>query len=1036
MSNQIYLYDDSETFEFVGQLPFACTNSFVTSCIKLGIDRDAFLSQLANQKVFLMIEKESATSSDKVYQVLTDSCIMNCAYDPNGHFVIKHLNAKTVSSQNQFLKYSLKVRTTEGACFWHNSDEWGLYSSRDMAMGHFQGVYPSFSKKISAFATQQQSDHDDEDTDEDFQLSDHLEDLLERAEQYVIAEDEIQKAAAQSGPQISYYEFESASGYERLEKLSYHFLFTDLDKNTYKRGTRVIVHLDHEQEVAGVIVSLEADEKPYRMTILFDEQFDINDLLPMGLITLEYNAVQRLVRENVIQDIRIGQSEATYFDEVVGLNKFSGFTKKPVEALLNQLKSSNRPPNESQLEAIRKGIETNDALLVLGPPGTGKTTVILEWVKYFVLQEKKRVLISSQNNKAVDNVLERLAEEKEIDTIRVGSEEKVQSNVQHLMYEERAKDLQNTIMEANDTYTERAKTIIDDVLQYSEAVSSLLPRAREMKRLFDDVSKKEQVLTSSFDTPLDKLQRNKEHQQRILDEKLAKQEKVQESLTDYEQQSGLKKTLLLPKLLWSKASHQLHVKQVSKQKEVLVDILNEIDDLTKRRGRFLNETLHPLKDSLAEMDKEWTVKQVAIHPLSLSWNNEVYSFTLEGIFAEEALLQLENQHKECQNILSKLNITVQALDRWRSFLQQKKNYALSKVLLESVDLVGATCVGINSQQRFQDLDFDVTIIDEAGQIQIHNAIVPMSRSKKVIMLGDHLQIPPMADQLVIDRCKESGVKTDLLTKSFFEYLYERFDDSNKILLDTQYRMPAEIADLLSEWFYNGEYHSFSKKKEMKSAFPHLFKKPFVIIDTSKMRSRRETKKPKEGSFNKLEAEIIISLLRKMLEGSNETKPYAIEEIGVIAPYKLQVNYIRNRVLQEFPQYTKQEVSDLVATLDSFQGQERPVIMYSCTKSNTISPEKERVGFQRELRRLNVALSRCQEQLVFIGDLPFLTSCEYFETNMFNQPLVDRNGKPIHGTSEKEFSRFIQLMTTYAADGKAELLSAERFIRHTEEEKVR
>jgi superfamily I DNA and/or RNA helicase len=63
------------------------------------------------------------------------------------------------------------------------------------------------------------------------------------------------------------------------------------------------------------------------------------------------------------------------------------------------------------------------------------------------------------------------------------------------------------------------------------------------------------------------------------------------------------------------------------------------------------------------------------------------------------------------------------------------------------------------------LDFDVTIIDEAGQIQVHNALVPMSVSNKLIMLGDHKQIPPTADQELMDLCVENGVKTELLEKS-------------------------------------------------------------------------------------------------------------------------------------------------------------------------------------------------------------------------------------------------------------------------------
>ena len=109
---------------------------------------------------------------------------------------------------------------------------------------------------------------------------------------------------------------------------------------------------------------------------------------------------------------------------------------------------------------------------------------------------------------------------------------------------------------------------------------------------------------------------------------------------------------------------------------------------------------------------------------------------------------------------------------WNEHVSSQSNYALSDLLMESVDLVGGTCIGINSQRKFANVNFDVTIIDESGQIQIHNALVPMSRSPKVIMLGDHLQIPPIADEDQIALCEESGVDSSLLSTSLFERLYE------------------------------------------------------------------------------------------------------------------------------------------------------------------------------------------------------------------------------------------------------------------------
>ena len=105
---------------------------------------------------------------------------------------------------------------------------------------------------------------------------------------------------------------------------------------------------------------------------------------------------------------------------------------------------------------------------------------------------------------------------------------------------------------------------------------------------------------------------------------------------------------------------------------------------------------------------------------------------------------------------------------------------------------------------------------------------------------------------------------------------------------------------------------------------------------------------------------------------------------------------------------------MVASLDSFQGQERSVILYSCTRSNTRPANRSRIGFLKELRRLNVALSRPLKELVFVGDIDFLSSCT--------------NGE---GTgSEREFSEFIKLMRQHA-EKSGEFILSKEFLKRLE-----
>ncbi|SHG07042.1 DEAD/DEAH box helicase [Ornithinibacillus halophilus] len=1021
--NPIYVYDEEESFQFNSAIPFICTNSFFSKCTDLGIESEQFLNQLVKQRVFLITY---APNNRNYFHILTEQAILVCVISEDNNFTITGLQEKTVGKQNYFIKAGLKIRAEQGSVLWSGSSRvWKDQVSPNEASSHFKTVKRAFLQKLDIVQEQNGIRIDEE--EEFTPISDEFEELLAMAEAYAVAEDEVQKAQAQTGPQISYYDFQAADGYERVEKVAYDFFVADIDQNMYKKGSRVVIQLDEGQEITGVITELQLEKEPLQITVLFDELFQVNQMLPAGVISLEYNSVQLEVRTNVIEDLRNGSSPAKYLDDVIGEEDFAGFEKKDLAPLTERLLNSNRPPNDSQLDAIKRGIETEDALLVLGPPGTGKTTVILEWVKHFVLEEGKRVLISSQNNRAVDNVLERLAEEKDIDTIRVGSEEKIQSNVQHLMYEQRAYELQQTINEANDHYASETESVKQKVKGFLDHLTSLEPVAESLQQTHHHLTKQYENLYQTYVKPLAGLMEKDKLEKQKITTLIEKYKEAKKQVVAFNDSPWWKKSYTFP--LWLNAKRVIKTFQ-SKHGELInrnKHTVQEYNQLQAISEDFREEMIAPHKQKWIVMSNKWKEALASMGELAtVDLQGEPVYFSLHEVKQESAQNDILQVKQACEAFYQQLDVIDGALSRWRGFLEEKKNYALSKVLLESVDLVGATCIGINSQQRFQDLDFDVTIIDEAGQIQIQNAIVPISRSKKVIMLGDHLQIPPIADQDVMARCEEGAVETELLKKSFFEYLYNRFPEKNKILLDTQYRMPAEIAELLSEWFYDGEYQSFKGKKGMETPFPNLFNKPFAIMDTGKERARGETKQPGEGYFNRLEAKVVVDLIGKIVREANpadlqQENKVSIQDVGVITPYKLQVKQIREELLAAYPHLTKEQVTALVASLDSFQGQERKVIIYSCTRSNRKKPHQERIGFLKELRRLNVALSRCQEQLVFVGDIPFLSTCEYVMTDEYGETLVDEEGNPMQGTSEKEFSDFIKLMVEYVERGKADMV---------------
>lgn len=818
---------------------------------------------------------------------------------------------------------------------------------------------------------------------------------LDIAETYAAVDDDLDRASAQQNAPLLFFDPQPALGFDRQDRVAYTVRVNELDEAVYGQNKKVQVELENGDMLGATIIDTQKTSEGSSVTLLFEDQISYTALPKAGSLRPTYSDVQYEVRTKVIEDLRRGKTKAAFLEQVLGPFRTAGFENKDMSALDAELRQQRYPPNGSQMEAIHKGINTKDIMLVMGPPGTGKTTVILEWVKYFIKQEGKRVLISSQNNKAVDNVLERLTEERDISAIRAGNEAKVQANMYPYLLENRMKQLQQQ-METDSAANRQCIAQAQAEYEAYRRMTDALARSGQAYAAHDNALKKAAAAVAA--APLKRLGVLRERNDRLLDEMTEARSRLQEILYfmgDPEKHRFLRWLLTpLRGMLRKKAE------EVLKQYDELY--LRYVKTRYERRqcyaqltGIYTDETILEEASQCALWEK---LIQVQTDRLSTPPNDA-------GIFpglvwprysGNDVNGYVRAVGQQVQERIRRVAMLKDAVEEWSSHISSQSNYALSDLLLESVDLVGGTCIGINSQRKFAGVDFDVTIIDEAGQIQIHNALVPMSRSPKVIMLGDHKQIPPIASEEQIAMTAERGVDPSLWGTSLFERLYNELPPENKIMLDTQYRMPAQLGDLLSEWFYNNSYYSFQGKRNMPGVSPRLFSSPFVVVDTSAEPKRHEYK-PEMGAGNRFEADLVARIVHCLTDPRG---PDALSSaaFGIISPYGEQVEAMRRAIRKYAKDLTGEQVHEMVASLDSFQGQERKIIVYSCTRSNTLPPSRPRIGFMKELRRLNVALSRPKEQLVFIGDMQFLASCE--------------NGS---GTgSESEFSAFIRLMLKHAA----------------------
>ena len=330
------------------------------------------------------------------------------------------------------------------------------------------------------------------------------------------------------------------------------------------------------------------------------------------------------------------------------------------------------------------------------------------------------------------------------------------------------------------------------------------------------------------------------------------------------------------------------------------------------------------------------------------------------------------------------------LNDWRTELSSRTE-ALYPILIRFADVIGATCIGIATDANFADVDFSLVIVDEAGQISLPDLLVPLVRAKRAMLVGDHHQLPPFVENevqawlsqvnpeslpdlsWVDEEATEAEIITNLLTKSVFELLFPTAARDHLVRFNEQYRMPQALADFAARCFYDRQLATVSSEKVYKA--PHqdrLFKKPLALVDTSTLpyERRKETASDRDrgnpeawgmsGYSNCLESSLIADIVEVYHQGGKDWV--------VIVPYRAQALQVRRELNNRLPAAPDLNLQERISTVDSFQGGECEYVIYGFTRSNAT----HNIGFLRELRRLNVAMTRAQRQLVLIGDMATLT----------------------------------------------------------------
>ena len=294
-------------------------------------------------------------------------------------------------------------------------------------------------------------------------------------------------------------------------------------------------------------------------------------------------------------------------------------------------------------------------------------------------------------------------------------------------------------------------------------------------------------------------------------------------------------------------------------------------------------------------------------------------------------------------------------------------------------VIASTLVG-SSSHLLEGQKFGTLFIDEAAQALEAACWIPMRRVQRVVLAGDHCQLPPTIKSF-------AALKAGL-GKTLMERIVENKPET-VTLLRMQYRMNEEIMRFSSDWFYGNQVESAPEVKYRSILDLDI---PMTWVDTSEFDEPENPDEsdspnsPKQplfreqfvgesfGRINKAEAELTLLALQHYFEKIGKKRILAERlDVGVISPYRAQVQYLRHHFKRtDFFKPYRGLVS--INTVDGFQGQERDIILISLVRSN----DEGQIGFLRDLRRMNVAITRARMKVIILGDAATLTRHPFYK----------------------------------------------------------
>ena len=703
------------------------------------------------------------------------------------------------------------------------------------------------------------------------------------------------------------------------------------------------------------------------LRVLARSQFD-EEVPAKGTLQLSQSGDRTMLkrRQNALQLLREHQTALPTLSQLLEQGDAPVAQPRTWQAMSDRVRRLLPNPTDQQKDALDVALNTPDIALIQGPPGTGKTSVIRALMTRLAelrenlirsrtgsdsINEAAPVLITSEQHDAVENA---------VDGVDAGG-------LPVYRYSRRKEESRLEDRELNRWVTGRIESCREHLRQHGVTPARIL--ARNSERL---------VL--------------RWREAELEDEKSA-------CLTDL---SSLCSTAIPPEMFSRLMSAIDELKPNSTRGPVDSDYerrirerfqaivqaqpLNAADYESSgliQSGRlvtFIERNADVLKKRIPQILQEAAQGESPFLHSEGTWTSMLAELVTDR---QDGDLVCDKNNSETDELLSDVidHLRTRAseggdgiFDAVEAFTEELEDPAARNTMIQKyAGVVASTCQqSVSKVYEDGDPEFEFVIVDEAARANPLDLLIPLSRGKRVVLVGDHKQLPQMLEPDVVDayRALRPGFDEQLLQQSLFERLYTLFQKAERagaprrtVMLTDDFRMHPSISQLVSKLFYENAVRATCKAEDRTHGLSCYGPGPFCWIDVPIQRGSEEGGQSKK---RECEARIVIEEVERILAAGENTT------VGVITFYERQAALLQS-LCAALPLDSQYRVR--IGTVDAFQGREFDVVLLSTVRSNRETSLRRRVGFLAYSNRLCVAFSRARKLLITVGDSETITGSE-------------------------------------------------------------